>query len=439
VPRVLAAVGLASLCGCGASSGSGGDENSSSSSTDPGTTDAMSSSSESSSSTDIADESTDASGGGSSSTGDPPTPFCGDAHVDAGEMCDDGNIEDGDGCDFDCTLSDPAQWSYFGGEYTSLRALAIGPEGEVLAGGMSGNLFDFLGDDQALLRALDPDGNVVAQEDELVPGDSYVFDVGRDPDGRYWLFGARINNAWIYRVDDRESDQVNFGTLEDIESATFGRDGIAVGSWQDVALLDAMTGDVIWQEVVGWVEDVAVAANGDIVVIGSAMYEDPRQLLRFSSDGTPLGEPIALGDMTECAVAANASGIAVVGMLPQDGMIVTSEVRVFADDGALLWSEQLADTQLISVTALEDTFVLVGGIVVEGWPMPAGMQFTADGTETWTFMTDATDYGVSAGLFSDAELAPDGSVIFAGDLYDVDVDPFEPPSHAFIVRRPPPL
>src|SRR4029077_14697999 len=33
----------------------------------------------------------------------PDTNTCGDAHMDPGEVCDDGNTNDGDGCSRDCT------------------------------------------------------------------------------------------------------------------------------------------------------------------------------------------------------------------------------------------------------------------------------------------------------------------------------------------------
>ncbi len=41
---------------------------------------------------------------GSPGVENPPCPSCGDAILDEGEECDDGNVEDGDGCAADCTL-----------------------------------------------------------------------------------------------------------------------------------------------------------------------------------------------------------------------------------------------------------------------------------------------------------------------------------------------
>jgi cysteine-rich repeat protein len=34
----------------------------------------------------------------------PPTPYCGDGHLDSGELCDDGNNVSGDGCDANCNI-----------------------------------------------------------------------------------------------------------------------------------------------------------------------------------------------------------------------------------------------------------------------------------------------------------------------------------------------
>ncbi|MCA9660244.1 MAG: choice-of-anchor L domain-containing protein [Myxococcales bacterium] len=72
-------------------------ESNSGSSTTTGETDSTSASA-----TDGTDSSTTMMATDSSTTGDPG--ICGDGQLDPGEQCDDGNNEDGDGCEADCTL-----------------------------------------------------------------------------------------------------------------------------------------------------------------------------------------------------------------------------------------------------------------------------------------------------------------------------------------------
>jgi cysteine-rich repeat protein len=65
---------------------------------------------------------------------------CGDAEVDAGEGCDDGNLMDGDGCNADCTPSGQLLWelelSPGPGAYMSAEQLSVDADGNVVVGGV---------------------------------------------------------------------------------------------------------------------------------------------------------------------------------------------------------------------------------------------------------------------------------------------------------------
>jgi cysteine-rich repeat protein len=413
----------------GGASDSSTDESTTSHEPDPSSTSPVTSSESDSDSASV-DDSGDES---SSSTTDTPMPVCGDAHVDPGEMCDDGNLVDGDGCDVGCVPSDPAQWSYVGGPLTSLRSLALADDGSVVAGGTWGNPWDF-GSATALMRALDSDGELVAESDALVPGEAYVFDVERDAGGRFWLFGARVVNPWIYRIDGSEVDQINYSNLEGWASADFAEDGIAVSSFADVAWLDQETGDVVWDTAIGMVDDSALAPDDDVLVVGRTQYGDPSELRRFAPDGDEQGTAVTLDAMTYCQVGASAIGTAVVGVV--DEATLASELRVFDDAGTMLWSTPLPGSQFFGVMATGEAIVLSGGVIGNGSLTPVAMAFAADGTELWTFAPDPADYGLSGGYLAEAELAPDGTFVFAGTLLDLATDPFEPPGHAFVIRRP---
>lgn len=56
-------------------------------------------------------ESSSSGGGDASSSSGAPEPVCGDGVVDEGELCDDGDDVDGDGCNADCQVSGTLVWS----------------------------------------------------------------------------------------------------------------------------------------------------------------------------------------------------------------------------------------------------------------------------------------------------------------------------------------
>ena len=70
-----------------------------------------------------ADASSSSSSG--SSTGSVPLPHCGDAVVDEGEACDDGNPVEADGCNTDCTLSGSLLWQHELPSELDVRFIAV--------------------------------------------------------------------------------------------------------------------------------------------------------------------------------------------------------------------------------------------------------------------------------------------------------------------------
>src|SRR5688500_2225527 len=93
--------------------------------------------------------------------GDPDTgvsPSCGDGIVDAGELCDDGNDQTGDGCEPDCTASPGMMlWSSsFDADMQNdaATAVAVTPDGEVLVVGRA----ELDGNDDVWLDVLTSDG-----------------------------------------------------------------------------------------------------------------------------------------------------------------------------------------------------------------------------------------------------------------------------------------
>ncbi len=73
--------------------------------------------------------------GGSTSTGEDVEPGCGDAVLQEGEVCDDGNGIEGDGCNPDCTLSGEPVWELVRESELQIADLAFSARGTVIAVG----------------------------------------------------------------------------------------------------------------------------------------------------------------------------------------------------------------------------------------------------------------------------------------------------------------
>ncbi|MGH1343523.1 MAG: trypsin-like serine protease [Nannocystales bacterium] len=71
----------------------------------------------------------------STSTGEDVEPGCGDGVLQEGEICDDGNGVEGDGCNPDCTLSGEPLWELVRETDRRINDLAFGPRGTLIAVG----------------------------------------------------------------------------------------------------------------------------------------------------------------------------------------------------------------------------------------------------------------------------------------------------------------
>ncbi|MDC0717549.1 hypothetical protein [Nannocystis bainbridge] len=150
----------------------------------------------------------------SSSTGD-PEPACGDGHTDAGEICDDGNAVDGDGCNVDCDISGRLLWERLSGAtgrdtYHDVAALA---DGRIFLGGA---VHPAGGTQDRWLLGLDASGTpqwerrldagdaierilaVAADEDGVYAAGSFTDDDGHDLwIGRFTLEGGALWEATV--------------------------------------------------------------------------------------------------------------------------------------------------------------------------------------------------------------------------------------------------
>ena len=109
-----------------------------------------------------ADADASAGDGAGDTVADGGTPVCGNGIVEGDEACDDGDGDDGDGCNVDCRRSGDPLWTvvvdHAPGESTYATRVAISAAGQVFAGVTH---FDAGGHGDAELWALDREGGVV--------------------------------------------------------------------------------------------------------------------------------------------------------------------------------------------------------------------------------------------------------------------------------------
>jgi len=129
----IVAASTAVRCGSDPTSTPGDDTESSSTSSTTGSSSEPASSTlseDASSSTGSTSEPADA-----TSTGEEVEPGCGDGVLQKGEVCDDGNDVEGDGCNPDCTLSGEPVWEHARESERQITDLVFGPRGSVIAVG----------------------------------------------------------------------------------------------------------------------------------------------------------------------------------------------------------------------------------------------------------------------------------------------------------------
>lgn len=143
-------------------------------------------------------DTTESDTGETDTTGEPP-PICGDAVVDPGEACDDGNLEDGDGCTASCEVG-PCGFEWFTRELVATGVFEVSTplvlDGEDLV------VAHQLGESAAqtgLVRASAADGLAFASAElPFGPGNSWPDALARGPGGE--LFLARVGTAEMVEV-----------------------------------------------------------------------------------------------------------------------------------------------------------------------------------------------------------------------------------------------
>jgi cysteine-rich repeat protein len=123
-----------------------------------------------------------------------PGPSCGDGVVNGPEACDDGNPQDGDGCNVDCVESGSEVWTRnYGGEDAGnarARGVAVDDSGNVI---VVGEEFVVGQNANVWLRKYTPDGEVLWSRgwDGPSSGDDIAYAVAVTPEDDYVVTGEQ--------------------------------------------------------------------------------------------------------------------------------------------------------------------------------------------------------------------------------------------------------
>lgn len=330
---------------------------------------------------------------------------CGNGTLELGEECDDGNVEDADGCNADCTPSGSVLW-----EQTVGSGLGAVDDG-----------FDV---------AADAEGNFTVVGYAAVAGGTVDGWIRRysPMGGAYWTLahagaGAGDDTLWGVEIaaDDsvyvagRESaaDMTNNGLLRKVD--TFGAD-----LWVSSFDAPSSNGDTVVQ---------ALALDGEGAVIVAGYYGTDAagaelMLRKYMPDGTAVWTRsyggAAGGNDAAYGVAATSSGdLYVVGYESVVAEGTNMWLGKYDTDGNLLWSRGANGT-----ASLDDYFI---GVVVDGddnayvcgyagdvnfpWQIVL-RRYDADGNIDWTehYLGETMEGAHCSGLAR----APSGDLVLAG-------------------------
>lgn len=237
-----------------------------------------------------------------------PSSICGDALLDGGEECDDGNVELGDGCEDDCRFSPGTiLWSRSidGGAGISdfATSLAIGSTGIIhVTGGIEdGNTAN------AWLGVLDGNGELLQELVFDAGHDEIANSVVLDESGTVWVVAQDLDDqrALLLREDGEVFEQVGMGGAHELPFPTRGVAAVGGGlftsrqesdeaGWSYAIDLRDDRGAPIWtaQDAAGALVSAMVATpEGGVVLAGQIENEsghDQVWLRELDSEGSIL-------------------------------------------------------------------------------------------------------------------------------------------------------
>jgi uncharacterized delta-60 repeat protein len=434
------------------------------------TSDSTSSSSAPGSSEESGSSSGESSSGSSesgSSSGEPL--LCGNGALDEGEVCDDGNDIDGDGCNVDCIESGTVldAWIHDDDPAPSAGpgAVKIGPDGSFVIAGFVNRSELGQGYD-AWIRKYAEDGTIAWTDeynnaladshdafwgvdidddgDIVVTGSEDRVDIGEGENAVLRRYDADGNQAWTVTYNTADADGndepygVGFDSAGDIfvggsivrtdlgQSQNFWvarYDGGGANDWMTTYDNPAHLADTCL--------DFEVDDEGNGYCAGYSDRGDLGQSLdAFLLKTTPEGD--TAWTHTYDAGNGNSETLWAVGIGPDSEVVVAGGIYTDGQSDALIrkldangdevWTQTYAGKAGLLDLAVMLAVDRDGNVIVGGYEATAGGSATwvrkldPDGNELWT---DAVDLGPGNERAADADVWPDGRILVTGSVDQV--------------------
>ncbi|MCA9657660.1 MAG: hypothetical protein KC486_04910 [Myxococcales bacterium] len=356
------------------------------------------------------------SGSTAASTGEDTTgALCGNGHIDGDELCDDGNVVDGDGCNADCTPSGAELWRQTipGSGSVGINGMELDAAGDVVVAGFvgavsaenAGWLAKFTVDGELLWEHIQPapEGSNTGYRDVAVADDGRIVAVGWEEgdlvdstihvyagDGS-WQSGATIA---VDPDNDLFSDVALAGELAVVMSR-YGEEGAMKVIAYDAALAAA------WEYVPAIEARGGALARGPdgatIAAFGEWTSPETQGLyvVSLSDDGDAVwsrshGDPLTRYFPYRLAVDDGGDAV-ICGELARTEASDTLLFAVAGDDGAARWKERFpvpgpGYDWCSAVTFTDDGAVAFAGSAFTqsgGWDAWVGKADAATGEERW--------------------------------------------------------
>ena len=451
---VLIAATLAGpACGddgaAGESESSTGDDTGSPTTTAPPTTTTTSMSTGAESTGEMSSSSEDGSSSAESSTSDGPPSTCGDAVVDEGEACDDGNDVDSDGCNTDCVESGALLWEhvYVGPEGGSeVIDVAFGSDGRLHAIGATAGAVE--NDNDIVVYALSPDGRMlwdwVHDSDGDVESLGGSTDRGHgiavEPDGEIVVAGYELlvdESVWVGKLDAdgnelwAHSDPMETGRAYDV--TVDDADGVfLVGSFGLTSFVRMLNTNGVEY----WTEEregtggcngcdafnAVTAVPGGLVAGGRIDNDDYDTWIgAFDLDGNELWADTAVDVAPDMVIDIVRAGDVTLAVVWTDFM--TTELRAYDDEGGVSWTlpDPFGDATYGRLAAAPDGgyATAVGGYDVDTMLTTVTVaRYDAESAPLWTRAIELPEgvYAEPRGL----AVGADGRVAVGGMIADAD-------------------
>jgi cysteine-rich repeat protein len=334
----------------------------------------------------------------SSESGEPLS--CGNGELDEGEICDDGNAIDGDGCNVDCIESGTLLDEWILDDRThdaSPRAVATGPDGSfVIVGGVVRT--DIGEGVNGWIRKYDADGTIAwtdTYNNDVANGSDVFADVDVDDDGEIVVVGSesradieQATNALLRRYDANGVERWTTTYNTAIANGDDVASGVGFDDAGDIYLGGYIARHDLGQSVNHWIARHAPGGAETWMTTLDSPAHAADVCIAFAVDGAGNGYCAGQQDRSDLGHGQDA---VVVKTSPDGDIEWTHEYNDEVDGGDGLWA----------VAAGLDGEVLIAGLETRVLPNELDAwvrKLDAEGDEVWTHTYDGT-----AGLNDNAE------------------------------------